>query len=171
MTIIEIDQPSLVLLIGPAGAGKSTFAARHFRPTEIVSSDRLRGMISDDEADQSVTHQAFRLLHMLTRMRLAIGKTTVIDATNILPESRSPLLAIAAARRVPVIAIVFDVSLELCLANNRKRSLRIVDEDAVRCQFAEMAGILESLEREGYARIFRLDDSTVDRVSVTRSSP
>ncbi|MBK9315668.1 MAG: AAA family ATPase [Acidobacteria bacterium] len=166
---IRLDDPSLVLLIGPAGAGKSTFAARHFRETEIISSDRFRALICDDEADQSVSKQAFRLLHMLTRMRLKQRKMTVIDATNLLPNSRLPFLRIARAFELPVVAIVFDVSLETCLANNRRRNHRSVDEGAVRQHVVVMERIMEKLEGEGYAAIHRLDEMTLDLVVIERS--
>lgn len=166
-TVISIDDPSLVLLIGPAGAGKSTFASRHFAPTEIVSSDRMRGMISDDESDQSVTRQAFRLLHILTRMRLALSRMTVIDATSIQAESRSSLIRLARGYSVPTVAIVFDHSLETCLSNNLRRSHRIVNEEAVRRQHAAMSGILDRLESEGHAAIHRIDQDS--RVAVIRS--
>ena len=87
---MQIDVPnlSLIVLIGPSGSGKSTFARRHFRPTEILSSDACRGMVCDDENDQAVTHQAFDVLHFIARKRLALGRLTVVDATNVQPEAR-----------------------------------------------------------------------------------
>ena len=36
---LTIPDYCLVVLIGASGSGKSTFAARHFLPTEVVSSD------------------------------------------------------------------------------------------------------------------------------------
>ncbi len=93
--ILVLPAPSLILLIGPAGSGKSTFAARHFRPTEVVSSDAFRALISDDEANQAVTEEAFQLLHLVVERRLALGRVTVVDATNLRPWARQPLLALA----------------------------------------------------------------------------
>jgi protein phosphatase len=78
-----VPKLSLVVLIGPSGAGKTTFARKHFRPTEILSSDALRGMIGDDENDQTTTKDAFEALHFLASKRLALGRLTVIDATNV----------------------------------------------------------------------------------------
>ncbi len=163
---IRLDYPSLVLLIGSAGAGKSTFAACHFRETEVISSDRCRALICNDEADQSVTTEAFRLLHLLTRLRLGHRKLTVIDATNLFPASRQPLLRIARSCEVPAVAIVFDVSLETCLANNRRRIHRFVDEDAVRHHNLEMSRIIGNLESEGYVAIYRLDEKSLERVRI-----
>src|SRR5215470_20280364 len=90
--LLQIPDPSLILLIGPSGAGKSTFAARHFKQTEIISSDRCRAMVCDDESDQSVNREAFGLLHHITRARLAAGRLAVIDATNLETGARRRLL-------------------------------------------------------------------------------
>src|SRR3954447_18046960 len=92
---INIPKLSLVVLIGPSGSGKSTFARRHFRPTEILSSDACRGMVSDDEKEQAVTKDAFEVLRFIAGKRLALGRLTVIDATNVQPEARKPLVELA----------------------------------------------------------------------------
>src|ERR687887_74972 len=92
---ITIPELSLVVLVGPSGAGKSTFARKHFQATEVLSSDFCRGLVSDDENSQAATNDAFELLHFIARKRLAAGKLTVVDATNVQPEARKPLLALA----------------------------------------------------------------------------
>src|ERR1043166_2376086 len=92
---ISIPNLSLVVLIGPSGSGKSTFARRHFLPTEVLSSDACRGMVSDNENDQSATADAFEILHFIAARRLALGRLTVVDATNVQPEARAPLVALA----------------------------------------------------------------------------
>src|SRR5213593_1150922 len=102
---ISIPELSLVVLVGPSGAGKSTFARKLFKPTEVLSSDFCRGLVSDDENDQSATNDAFDLLHYITRKRLAAGRLTVIDATNVQPEARRPLIALAREYHVLSVAI------------------------------------------------------------------
>src|SRR4030095_1976488 len=92
---ISIPKLSLVVLIGPSGSGKSTFARRHFLPSEVLSSDFCRGLVGDDENDQAATKDAFELLHYIAAKRLARGRLTVIDATNVQPEARRPLVALA----------------------------------------------------------------------------
>ncbi len=165
-----IPDPSLVLLIGPAGAGKSTFAARHFRPTEIVSSDHCRALISDDEGDQSVTRAAFSLLHHIVRERLRLGRLTVVDATNLQTSARYPLLRMAHFFGLPVIAIVFKVSLETCLTRNLTRHNRQVIEEAIRKHVQELDYALRRLAREGYAQIWVLNEAEIGSLTITRAS-
>ena len=80
---IEIPDFALIVLIGASGSGKSTFAARHFKPTEIISSDYCRGLVSDDETDQSATADAFDPGARHRGNRLKRPASTVIDATNV----------------------------------------------------------------------------------------
>jgi protein phosphatase len=106
---ISIPELALIVSVGPSNAGKSTFARTHFKPTEVLSSDFCRGLVSDDENDQSATNEAFDLLHYIARKRLAAGRLTVIDATNVQAESRKPLIALAREYHVLPIALVFDL--------------------------------------------------------------
>src|SRR5919112_4405182 len=103
---IEIPSPSLILLVGPSGCGKSTFARTHFGPTEVVSSDRCRALVSDDEADQSATRAAFEVLHLIVARRLERCRFTVVDATNVHPDARRPLLELARRYHLPTVAVV-----------------------------------------------------------------
>src|SRR2546426_1885973 len=116
-----IPELSLVVLIGPSGCGKSTFARKHFKPTEVLSSDFCRGLVSDDENDQSATKDAFEVLHFVASKRLAAGKLTVIDATNVQAEARQPLIALAREYHVFPIAIVFNLPEHLCHERNQHR--------------------------------------------------
>jgi protein phosphatase len=168
---LRIPDPSLVLLIGSAGAGKSTFAARHFRPTEIVSSDRCRAMICDDESDQSVNGAAFSLLHHIVRTRLSLGRLTVVDATNLQTRARRPLLRLARAFQIPIVAIVFRIAPETCRTRNLARSHRQVSEEAIEQHAQELARALAQLGREGYRRVYVLDEAGVDRAVIWRAPP
>jgi protein phosphatase len=106
---ITIPELSFVVLIGVSGSGKSTFARKHFKSTEILSSDYCRGLVSDDENSQAATKDAFEVLHFIARKRLAAGKLTVVDATNVQPESRKSLVEIAREFHCLPVAIVLDV--------------------------------------------------------------
>jgi predicted kinase len=173
VTEIDIRDPSLVVLVGAAGAGKSTFAARNFAPDEILSSDRFRAMVSGDEADQRATHAAFGRLHREVARRLTAGKSTVVDATSVEPSSRRALLVRAATAGVPATAIVLDLPAEVVLARNAARRPRVVDEDVVRHHLARLRASLDGpaprLEREGFAQVVVLrDPGEVDRVRIRR---
>ena len=106
MNDIKIPELSLVVLIGPSGCGKSTFARKHFKPTEVLSSDFCRGLVSDDENNQAATKDAFEILHFIAAKRLAAGKLTVVDATNVQPEARKPLVALAREYHVLPLSLI-----------------------------------------------------------------
>ena len=131
MAIIVIPDPSLVVLIGAAGAGKSTFAAQHFDASEILSSDAFRAMVSGDEADQGATRAAFGRLHRALDRRLAAGRLTVVDATNVERTARRELLKRSTAAGLPAVAIVLDLPPAIVLAQNAARAGRIVAEPVV----------------------------------------
>src|SRR5215204_3265999 len=121
---ITVPKLSLVVLVGPSGSGKSTFARKHFLPTEILSSDACRAMVSDDENNQAVTNEAFTLLHFVAAQRLALGRLTVIDATNVQPEARKPLVELARKYHCLPVAIVLNLPEAICHQRNRGRDDR-----------------------------------------------
>ena len=106
---ITIPELSLVVLIGPSGSGKSTFARKHFTPTEVLSSDACRALVSDDENSQAATKDAFEVLHFIAAKRLVGGRLVVVDATNVQPEARKPLVELARTYHVLPVALVFDL--------------------------------------------------------------
>jgi predicted kinase len=142
-----------VLLVGASGCGKSTWAAGRFEPHEVLSSDAFRAVVAGDPADQSATADAFRLLHAAARARLRRGLLTVIDATNLTTSARGSLLRLARAAGRPAVAVVFDVPLERCLANNARRPDRQVPEAVVRRHVGQLARTRAALVDEGYAAI------------------
>lgn len=157
MTQIKIPELSLVVLIGASGSGKSTFARKHFKPTEVISSDFCRGLVSDDENDQSVTNEAFELLHYIVSKRLAKGRLTVVDATNVKPEDRKPLIALARDYHVLPVAIVLNVPERVCHERNQQRPDRQFGPHVVRNHSRALRRSLKYLKREGFNRTFILN--------------
>jgi protein phosphatase len=155
--LIEIPEFALVLLVGASGTGKSTFAAKHFLPTEIVSSDRARGWVADDETDQSVSSDAFDLVHAIVEKRLKHRRLTVIDATNVQPESRKGLIALARKWHALAVAIVFDLPEALAVARNAERPDRQFGPGPVRRQMHSLKRSMRGLQREGlrYVHVLR----------------
>lgn len=147
---IEVPALALIVLIGPSGSGKSTFARQHFRHTEVLSSDACRGMVADDENDQSATPDAFELLHFIARKRLAAGRLTVVDATNVQQEARRPLLALAREFHVLPVALVFNLPEKLCQERNRERPDRDFGPHVIRRQSNDLRRSLRGLQREGF---------------------
>ncbi len=165
---ISIPESALVVLIGPSGSGKSTFAGKHFKRTEIISSDYCRGLVSDDENDQSATKDAFELLNIIAAKRLAAGRLTVIDATNVLAESRKQLINLARAHHAFPVAIVFKVPEWLCLEQNKTRIERQVDEQVIRLQYQQMNSSLREIEREGFHDLIFLAPDEIAAVTIER---
>lgn len=151
---IEIPELCLVVLVGTSGSGKSTFASRHFKPTEVISSDYCRGLVCDDELDQSATNDAFDVLHYIAAKRLKSGRIAVIDATNVQPESRKPLVALAKANHCLPVAIVFDMPERVCVDRNVQRADRNFGDHVVRRQRQDLRRSIKGLEREGFRHIF-----------------
>lgn len=151
MTIPEL---ALVVLVGASGSGKSTFARQHFKPTEILSSDFCRALVSDDENNQEATKDAFEVLHMIASKRLAAGKLTVIDATNVQPEARKPLVQLARQYHCLPVAIVFKLPEKLCQERNAQRSDRDFGRHVIPQQTQSLRRSLPGLEREGFRHVF-----------------
>ncbi len=170
--VVLVPDHGLVLLIGASGAGKSTFAARHFRPTEILSSDAFRGLVSDDEADQRATPAAFEVLGRVAAHRLRRGRLSVVDATNLRRADRRGLLKLAQDSHRPAAAIVFDLPLELCQERNFRRAERSVDPATVERHATQLQAALSGADPfagEGFAAITILRDvAAVDGARVIR---
>jgi protein phosphatase len=160
---ITIPELALVVLVGPSGSGKSSFARDHFKRTEVLSSDFCRGLVSDDENDQSATNEAFELLHYIARKRLSAARLTVIDATNVQPESRKPLVALAREFHVLPVAIVLNLPEKLCHERNQSRPDRQFGPHVVRNQSQQLRRSIRGLEREGFPHVFVL--STPEEVA------
>lgn len=150
---VTFPELALVMLIGPSGAGKSTFARRHFKPTEVPSSDYFRGLVSDDETNQDASKDAFESLRFIAAKRLAAGRLTVIDATNVQPESRKPFVALAREYHVLPVALVFDVPEKLCHERNAARPDRQFGRHVVGNQLQQMRKSLRGLDREGFRHV------------------
>jgi protein phosphatase len=152
MRALDIVVPSLVALCGPAGSGKSTWAASRFLPTQIVSSDQCRALVGDDPADQRVSRQAFELFHRILGLRADLGRLSVADSTALSQRARADLLRVARAHGLPSLLVLFALPLETCLERNDGRD-RAVPEHAIREQHAELAAARQVIPGEGWDRL------------------
>ncbi|MFI0154977.1 polynucleotide kinase-phosphatase [Streptomyces lydicus] len=151
---LPVPDLSLVVLVGATGSGKSTFAARHFKPTEVLSSDCCRGLVSDDENDQSASGDAFDVLHFIAGKRLAAGRLTVVDATNVQSEARAQLVRLAREHDVLPVAIVLDVPEQVCAERNAARADRAgLPRRVIQRHQRELRRSLRHLEREGFRKV------------------
>nr|WP_145486680.1 MULTISPECIES: polynucleotide kinase-phosphatase [Streptomyces] len=151
---LPVTDLSLVVLVGASGSGKSTFARRNFKPTEVISSDFCRGLVCDDENDQGATRDAFDVLHYIAGKRLAAGRRTVVDATSVQQDSRRRLIELAKQHDVLPIAIVLDIPEEVCAERNAARADRAdMPRRVVQRHIRELRRSLRHLEREGFRKV------------------
>lgn len=166
---IQLPQLSLVLLMGASGSGKSSFARRHFLPTETISSDYCRGLVSDDENDQACSQHAFEILHTIVAKRLELGRLTVVDATHVQPESRRPLLHLARKYHVLPCVIVFDLPEDVCHQRNQQRPDRQFGPHVVRNHTRALRRSLKELKAEGFRYVYKLhSQEQVEQVQLER---
>jgi len=165
MEAIEVPIGSLVVLVGPAGSGKSTFATAHFRPTQIVSSDACRALVGDDPANQSVSKQAFELFHFIIDLRLSLGRLTVADSTALTREARRDLLDIARRHKRECIGILFLTPLERCREWNRRRELP-VDEAVLERHATAMEAAVRNVKEEDFDRVHFLAPEDLQGVRI-----
>jgi protein phosphatase len=156
--VIRLPEPCLVVLVGAAGSGKTTLAARLFDADAVLSSDAHRALVAGDEADQGATKSAFSILHRRLAQRLAEGRTTVVDATNVTAYARRSLVRRSAAAGIPAIAIVLALEPRIVRARNATRPGRIVPEAAVARHLADLERSLrrDSLATEGFTAVHLL---------------
>ena len=167
---LHIPDPALVLLVGPSGAGKSTFATARFTPTEIISSDALRGMLADDPADQAASAEAFRIVGILANGRLKRRLLTVIDATNLRAANRRRFRQLAARYGIATVAIAFDLPAGLFALHNQRRPDRVVDTEVLADQTERMREAMTDIRAEDYAGLFVINDTTtLDEAVIERA--
>ncbi len=153
---LTVPELSLIVLIGSSGCGKSTFARKHFKPTEVISSDFCRGLVSDDDNDQTVTNTAFEVLHYIASKRLQIGKLTVIDATNVGEAARKPLVQLARNYHCLPVAVVFNLPEKVCQERNKNRTDRQVGEHVIRNHIQQLRKSIRGLQKEGFRYVYVL---------------
>ncbi|MGI8573022.1 MAG: polynucleotide kinase-phosphatase [Solirubrobacteraceae bacterium] len=167
---LSVPELSLVVLVGASGSGKSTFAAKRFLPSEVLSSDYCRGLVADDENDQSATNDAFEILHFIAGKRMGRGRLTVVDATNVKREDRAKLIRLAREHHFLPVAIVLDLPEGLCQERNRARPERDFGPHVIRNQVQHLRRGLRGMRKEGFRQVHLLDSpQAIDDATITRT--
>jgi protein phosphatase len=162
---LRILRPSIVVLCGPAACGKTTFAQRHFRPTQIISSDWARALICDDERDQRFNAQAFALVHFLVEQRITLNRLCVVDSTALTGQARKDLLDLAKKCQVPITLLLFNVPLETCVERNEKRE-RSVGRAVIERQYEAFEQTKGTIRQEGFDQVVELQDGDLEKLQI-----
>ena len=169
MKEISFAQNALIVLCGPAGSGKSHFAEKFFRPTEVVASDRCREMIADDPTNQPVSPDAFELMYRIIEYRLKWNRLTVADATHLMPSYRKPLLNLAKKYDRPIYLVIFETDLATCRKHNASRPRRVEDH-VIESQMEKVQCVKEQLAEEPYEAVYVLEPKELSIAKVTRTA-
>jgi len=162
---VRLVRPSIVLLCGPAACGKSTFAQRHFRPTQVISSDWARGRVCDDERDQRYSAQAFALVRYLTELRLGLNRLCVVDSTALTPPHRREFLELARRYQVPCEVFLFDVPLEKCIERDRQRD-RTVGSQVIERHYQAFGQTKAEIRQEGFDQVIEFVGDDLEKVRI-----
>ena len=151
--IITLPEFSLVTLVGITGAGKTSFASRHFSPTQVLTSDRFRAMVSDNENCMGASGDAFEILYLVARKRLSRKLLTVVDATNVQDYARRRILELAHEFGASPVAIIFDIPPEVCVSRTLHRTDRPFGPDVVLEHYSEFQETMKVIQTEGFESI------------------
>ena len=166
---MPLPDPALVVLVGPAGSGKSTWAAAHYRAAEIVSSDALRGVVGSGPHDLDASDEAFALLETIVAARLGRGLSTVVDTLGTDPARRLGWLARARAAGMPAVAVVLDTPKAVCRVRNAARDVP-VPAPALAAQLRRHSEHVARLADEGWDLVHTvtLDDAPAESAAPAR---
>lgn len=165
LPIIKLSRRTLLVLAGPAGSGKSTFARRRFAPTMIVSSDYCRALVCDDENNQRVSRDAFDLFYYIIHKRMFQGRFTVADSTALQPETRQRLLDLAHRHGYLTCLLIFNVPEKISRARNQQRE-RKVEEQVHSYHAGLLQQTLQAAPHEGWDRLYILSLEQIDTVAI-----
>lgn len=157
-------EPSLNLVVGPPGAGKSTLCLAEFGPTGSISLDHLRELAAGYESDLDATDTALEVLLPLVRYRVTTKLAFAVDSTGLNPETRRRLVSLARGARMAARVVLVRTALEVCLERNLRRPLaapgekwdRRVPESVIREKWETTDRLARDpavLEREGWDSI------------------
>jgi alkanesulfonate monooxygenase SsuD/methylene tetrahydromethanopterin reductase-like flavin-dependent oxidoreductase (luciferase family)/predicted kinase len=146
---VALPDPALVVLVGPSGAGKSVWAAEHYRPDEVVSSDRLRALVGSGEHDLDASADAFALLDLIVAARLRRGLTAVVDTLGLEAARRRGYLGLARTSGLPAVAVLLDTDAAECRRRNRARD-QAVPATVLEGQLRRMRAAIAEIGGEGW---------------------
>ena len=149
---LRLPAPCLVVLVGASSSGKSTWAAGTFRETEIVSSDRLRGVVGAGEDDQQAGAAAFSILEQIVVERMRRRLTTVVDTLGFDRDNRRRWAGLAHEAGLPAFVVVFDTPADQARARNTERP-RPIPKSVLDKQLIRFRIVRAEIDDDGFDRV------------------
>jgi len=139
---VILPQGALVLLVGAPAAGKSTLAgalvaAGEVDADDVLSTDTYREVLAGDALDLTSDRKVWVQVRERLVEKMAAGRTTVVDATNLFARRRARHIRVAREHGRPVVAIRFDVPAAELLERNEQRD-RVLADNVVITMAVEM---------------------------------
>jgi predicted kinase len=163
--LLTVPPRTLLVLCGPAGSGKSTFARKlievhqylGFKPTMIVSSDTCRAIVCDDENNQQANRDAFDLFYFTLHKRMFQSRFTIADSTALQASARLKLLEVAQRHNYFTSLLIFNISPATCTQRDKGRE-RMVGEQVIAYHIGLLQKTLTEAPAEGWHQIHVLDE-------------
>lgn len=115
----KIPLHSLVIMVGPAGGGK-TMTTKRFSPYEVIGAENVRYELIGDYQRMDINDTVFREIHRRTQLKLEMGERVVIDATNLRKKDRTSLADIGVKMGVPIYYMVCNRNLDEKLEDSNR---------------------------------------------------
>ena len=127
-----MNRPSLILLVGIPGSGKTTYAEKYIKEnpnTVHLSSDKIRKELWGDEATQGDNNEVFSLMQSRAIEALNNGYNVVYDCTNMTRKDRACIISVC-PKFVNIEVHVIFAPIETCIERDAARE-RTVGKDVI----------------------------------------
>lgn len=125
-----MNRPTLILLVGPPGVGKTTYAEKYISEhnnTIHLSSDKIRAELWGNEAIQGDNNEVFSLMQSRAIEALNNGQSVVYDSTNMTRKDRSYIISLC-PKFAKIEAHIIWAPIETCIERDAARERTVGKE-------------------------------------------
>lgn len=118
-----MNRPTLILLVGIPGSGKTTYAEKYIEEhynTIHLSSDKIRAELYGNEDTQGNPNDVFSLMQSRAVEALNNGQSVVYDATNVTRKDRAGIIS-ACPKFVKIECHIVWAPIETCIERDTAR--------------------------------------------------